>query len=191
MSNQRRSARVPGFLPLTFTSAFSLVLLATACARPRIAVNPASETSHTQPTPAFNIQLAKTTDTITATVEGDRAVFVVTSPSGIGQATIAPNQTWSKTVVFQFQHEPGRPFGSLESLRATSSRLSVAGSVSTSGQAEFAFADAKGAFPSPAPPAGFLNLVVQAGPDEAIARFPDYVFAGRESVAFEWVDFYR
>lgn len=153
--------------------------------------NPASETSPTQPAPAFNIQLAKTSDTITATVEGDRAVFTVTSPSGIGRATITPSQAWPRTVVLRFQYEPGRPFGSLESLKAATSRLRVAGSVNTSGRAEFAFADPEGEHPSPAPAAGFLNLVIQAGAGETVALFPDYTFAGRESVIFEWVDFFR
>jgi hypothetical protein len=160
-----------------------LSLAAAGCARPRAATAPAALDA--------GARVARPGDTLTATISAGQAVLLITSPSGIGRAAFAPPESWPRSVLLRFQHAPGVPFKSLESLTIATPRLRAAGSVNTSGRAEFAFADAAGAFPPNAPPAGSLNLLITVTASSAEALLPDHLLAGAEPVEIEWVDFWR
>jgi hypothetical protein len=175
--------------------AAGLLLCLAGCARPRAANTPSAaesaSSSSTAAQAALDWRASRPGDSLAMTINGDQAEIVVTSPSGIGRATLAPRASWPRSVRLIFQHEPGQPFRSLESLAITTPRLQVSGSVNTSGRAEFAFVDPSGAAPPQATPAGFLDLRITVTAQLAEAVLPDYLLAGAETVQIEWVDFWR
>jgi hypothetical protein len=72
---------------------------------------------------AFQIQCKKAQDRVVVTTEGDSTVFVVTSPSGIGEATIQrKTDAWPKNVVVQLN------LRELESLEISSKSMEMSAS---------------------------------------------------------------
>lgn len=77
---------------------------------------------------AFDTTTRKKEDRVEAQSESDKALFTITSPSGIGAATITPKAgRWPKTVVLRLQ------LRGLESLQITTGKITVAASVSSHG----------------------------------------------------------
>jgi len=66
-------------------------------------------------TAAYEITTREAQDSIQPLVRGDTTIFVVTSPSGIGGATIQVNDgNWPAKTIVSFRYPDGRPFSSLE-----------------------------------------------------------------------------
>ena len=66
-------------------------------------------------TATYEITTRKSQDSIQSTERGDTTIFIVTSPSGIGAATIRVNDGhWPSKTIVSFRYQDGRPFVSLE-----------------------------------------------------------------------------
>jgi hypothetical protein len=66
-------------------------------------------------TGTFQITTRKSQDSIQAVTRGDTTIFIVTSPSGIGGATIRVNDgNWSSKTIVSFRYPDGRAFATLE-----------------------------------------------------------------------------
>jgi hypothetical protein len=88
---------------------------------------PASPTQAATPSAAtFDVRCNKQADSVTVTADGERAIFDIASPSGIGGATIErKNAAWPKQVVLRI-HLRG-----LESLSLASGDLKLSASVAS------------------------------------------------------------
>src|SRR5437763_15626709 len=87
------------------------------------------------------VEVSKAADTVVAQKEKDRTVFVVTSESGIGDATIVLNSgDWPENVTLRFVHAKGRGFTTLEDIRLYTDRVVVTGAEKVSGKMPFCFA---------------------------------------------------
>ena len=71
--------------------------------------------SYSAQTAAYEINTRKPQDSIQPLARGDTTIFVVTSPSGIGGATIRVNDgNWPAKTIVSFRYPDGRAFASLE-----------------------------------------------------------------------------
>ena len=71
--------------------------------------------SYSAQTAAYEINTRKPQDSIQPLARGDTTIFVVTSPSGIGAATIRVNDGhWPAQTIISFRYPDGRAFASLE-----------------------------------------------------------------------------
>jgi hypothetical protein len=78
--------------------------------------------------PSFEITLRKQADRVKTSGEADRVVFTVTSPSGIGGATIAPKTgKWPQAVIVRLELK------GLESLTVSNGKTTLSASVSSHG----------------------------------------------------------
>src|SRR4051812_12497091 len=103
----------------------------------------------------------KPADSVTAVVEDGRAVFTVTSESGIGEATLARTSgDWPGHVTLRFRYTSGRPFQTIEGFELTTARLRARGGLKGEGGLPFTLPDAAGMFPA-RPAAGVLNVEVE------------------------------
>src|SRR5262245_44658303 len=85
--------------------------------------------------PSYKLDIHKAEDKIVVRKEKDRTVFVVTSPSGIGIATIALEKgEWPEKVTLRFLYREGNGFDMLEDLQFVTDRLSGSGSAKQSGK---------------------------------------------------------
>ena len=73
--------------------------------------------------PAYRFDVTKPADALTVREEKDRTVFLITSPSGIGSATITPTAgQWPTRAVVRFLYTADRGFQRLEGIDATTNR---------------------------------------------------------------------
>jgi uncharacterized protein (TIGR03067 family) len=115
----------------------------------------------------------------------DRTVFVVTSPSGIGQAGVelkAGQWPANITLRFRYSKEKGGGFTNLEHIRMTTDRLYTEGSLGSSGQFPFGFLDGKGHKPFEVLgdrwAAGKLKVVVERRGGTLDVSLPPHVLTG-------------
>jgi hypothetical protein len=89
------------------------------------ATQPATTQSATsQSSPPFQITCRKTEDAVTVSTDGGKAILSITSPSGIGKATIdRTDERWPKEVVLRVR------LRGLESLTISSGNVKLAASV--------------------------------------------------------------
>jgi hypothetical protein len=149
---------------------------------------------------AFNITTKKSEDRVVVSAAEDRTIFTVTSPSGIGSATIAPKDgTWPKSVTLRLR------LSGLESLSIASDKTTWAAEVSSHGDGkamlrliedgkekpvekdkpywtEIKIIDSQGKAAKQMPlKDGYFELIV---PAELLQGRP-------KSLAISWIDFYR
>src|SRR5262245_4657102 len=97
--------------------------------------------------PMYAFKLKKPKDSITARREMDRAVFIITSESGIGSATLSvADGKWLPNASLQFQYGKDKGFRSLENLVVSTGRLRATGAIAKTGtyKLPFRLADAEG-----------------------------------------------
>jgi multidrug efflux pump subunit AcrA (membrane-fusion protein) len=139
--------------------------------------------------PTFGFQFRKVGDAIDVVKEPKRTLLVVTSESGIGDATILLKAgQWPENVTIRFQHGKGKGFESLEEIRLTTERVQVEGSKKLSGKFGFSFLDAQR---KPAQAAGVLDVPVAVRDGAIEVTLPACLFIGSSEVRLKWVDAFR
>src|SRR6476620_10916825 len=72
------------------------------------------------------VEVQKAEDTVVPLKEKDRTVFVITSKTGIGDASIVlASGEWPQNVTLRFQYAKGRGFDMLEDIRMYSDHLLI------------------------------------------------------------------
>ncbi len=152
-------------------------------------------TTHANPPAAsvYEFKLQKPEDSIVVRTDDKLTLFVVTTASGIGDATVAltPGQ-WPKNITLRFQYPKGREFTVLEGFSITTPRLRVQ-DAARPGQTKMPFQllDGEGKSDAGDAPAGGLNVGVERRQGGLGVGLPSYFFAGSKEVKFSWIDFYR
>jgi hypothetical protein len=144
------------------------------------------------PAPEFECKLKKAGDAVQVQVEGQRAVFAVTSATGIGELSVRlKSGSWPRQVVLRLLRADGGEFSTLEGFRLTTERLQVRSSLGESNRMSFFLPDAEGKFDPKSPQAGTLQVI--AGPQGKAMEVtpPANVCVGSREVSFGWIDAYR
>ena len=143
--------------------------------------------------PEFESTLQKPADTVTIKIEGAGVRFTVTSPSGIGGATIrVVGRPWPRDVSILFAG-----FRRLESLTITTERLWARVSLKESGAAPFSFRSTPGRIEKIGPPesvfagAGSLNIYVRKRREGITVTFPANLLVDTREMTLAWIDAYR
>jgi hypothetical protein len=147
-----------------------------------------------EPTYKF-VAVQKATDSVVARKEKDRTVFVVTSPSGIGDATIVlAGGEWPENVTLRFLYAK-KGFHWLEDIRLNTDRVVVPGAEKMSGRMPFCFAgpDAKLDVIQPGgrEAAGFLDVRVHQTKEAMGVTLPAHMLRGSAKLRLAWIDAYR
>ena len=138
--------------------------------------------------PPYQFECKKPKDTITVRKEKSRTVFRVTSKDhGIGGATMSLKRgQWPAQVTLRFEG-----FSNLEEFRLETDRITVSGSIKTSGHMLFAFVGADGDVPVVEPgaaaPAGELDVRVERRDGAVEVTLPVNLLVGSRKVTFDWV----
>lgn len=134
----------------------------------------------------------KQTDSIAVLNEEKRTVFVVTSPFGIGNATISlASGSWPKNITLKFQYDKSRGFYELEGLDLTTARMQAKGGIHYSGKMPFYFADDKGIFNPGESSAGEVAVLIERRNGAIEATLPPYFLSGSKELKIFWVNVYR
>lgn len=142
--------------------------------------------------PAYEFKLHRPGDSAVAVKEANRTVFVVTSPSGIGQgAVILKAGQWPENVTLRFQRKQAEGLGNLEHFGLKTDRISTQGDLKSSGKFDFGFLDAKGKSGAERRSAGVLNVVVESRDDALDVTLPARMLVGSTQVEFSWIDVLR
>lgn len=145
--------------------------------------------------PAYQFKLKRLTDAITSRMEGSKTVFTITSPSGIGSATVTLTASkWPKEVVLRLRYAKDRGFTRLEGFFVTTARMQVrelSGNGPHPDRAAFYLPDETGQVDRNAPPAGYLNITVEPREGGLEITLPPNLFTGSRKVEISWVDAYR
>jgi hypothetical protein len=147
--------------------------------------------------PMFDFKVTKD-NSIVFVKESGRAVFVVSNPNGIGQATIVRKSgAWPANTVFRFQYgsEKGKGFNNLEHLTLTTDRIYAEGNLKASGKFAFFFLDAKRQKPyevlDERRASGKLRVVVEPRDGALEATLPMHLLIGTNQLDLYWIDAYR
>ena len=147
------------------------------------------------PAPGFEYSdFGRKGDKITANVGKDRVVFTVSSPRGIGGATITlKGGEWPKEVAILLTYSSGQGFQSLENFRLRTARLAAAGSLNSSGKVPFTFLDGKGDTEplETGHEGGTLDVKVEKTDGGMELRLPPRMLVGSKSLTLGWIDAYR
>jgi hypothetical protein len=136
-------------------------------------------------------------DSVVAQKEKDRTVFVVTSESGIGGATIVlTGGEWPANVTLRFVYRKGRGFDMLEDIRMSTDRVVVAGTQKSSGKMPFCFAgpdsDKQDVIqPGGREAAGFLDVRVLHKNEAMDVTLPAHMLRGSTRLRVAWIDAFR
>lgn len=137
----------------------------------------------------YQFALKKPKDAVAERKEEKRTVFVVTSKSGIGGVTVTlADGRWPRDVVLRLQYAKDRGFSSLESFGLQTSRLSVDGSLRTSGRMELYFLSPEGKAEAAA---GKVNVKVESRDGALEVTLPAHLLTGAKEVSFNWIDAFR
>jgi hypothetical protein len=142
------------------------------------------------------VDVQKDKDTVIAQKEKGRTVFVVTSPSGIGDATIVlAKGEWPENVTLRFQYEKGKGFHWLEDIRMYNDRIVVRGTEKMSGKMLFCFAGPDPAQdviePGGRDSAGFLDVRVRRTDEAMDVTLPAHMLRGSAKLRVSWIDAFR
>lgn len=142
------------------------------------------------------VEVQKATDSVVVQKEKDRTVFVVTSESGIGGASIVlADGAWPEKVTLRFVYSKGKGFHWLEDIRMSTDRVVVAGAQKFSGKMLFCFAgpDAKLDVIEPGgrDAAGFLDVRVHHTKEAMDVTLPAHMLRGSTRLRFDWIDAFR
>jgi hypothetical protein len=141
--------------------------------------------------PVYDIKLRKAADTLVTGKEKDRTIFIVTSPGGIGGATMhLKSGQWPENVTLRLQYQQGKGMTNLENLTLTTERIRIEGDAKSSGKFRFWFLDANKSA-GKREPAGTLNVIVAKQKDFMDVALPSSLLMGSSSVEISWVDVYR
>jgi hypothetical protein len=139
--------------------------------------------------PKYHFTLKKADDTVEVRKEEKRTVFVVTSKSGIGDMkALLTEGSWPRDVVLRFVYDKARGFTMLESFGLQTSRISVDGSLRTSGAMELYFLSPEGKAEGAA---GKVNVKVEARAGALEVTLPAHLLTGTKEVRFSWIDAFR
>ena len=136
-------------------------------------------------------------NSVVAQKEKDRTVFVVSSESGIGGATIVlAGGEWPENVTLRFLYSKGKGFHTLEDLRMSTDQVAVAGSQASSGKMPFCFAgpdsDKQDVIqPGGREAAGLLDVRVRAGKEAMDVTLPAHLLRGSSKLRLAWIDAFR
>jgi hypothetical protein len=140
--------------------------------------------------PVYDFTLKKAADSITATKDGDKTVFTVVAPSGIGNGTIVLKEgQWTKEIVLRFQASKTDAFKDLEKFSLTAGHIKVAGGRKQSKALPFYLAGPDGKFSDK--PAGTLDIVIEPTKDALEVRLPANLLGGANKVEIAWIDVLR
>ena len=156
--------------------------------------------------PKLQSELRKKEDTFVPRTEGKRTVYVITSPSGIGDAKITRLAgEWPRHTALKLQYEQGRAFTRLEGVSLRTDRLEVNGPlggipekanrepvpvklnfwfVSKAGEPEFQHT-------GEIPVAGTLDATVQVEDGGLELVLPADCLTESKSLKIDWIDAYR
>jgi hypothetical protein len=143
--------------------------------------------------PVYDFQLANKEDTVVARQDGNRTVFLITSPGGIGRATISLKAgQWPKDVTFRFVYGEGKGFTNLEDFCLTADRLEVVGmggrQIGAKTMPVYRLDEA--GKPSPQP-VGQLPVRVEERNGAVEVTLPADLLAGSGKVRLSWINAYR
>src|SRR5262249_60224261 len=131
-------------------------------------------------------------DALAVEATADRAVFTVTSRTGIGGATLTlKSGAWPRAVVLRLKYADGRPWRYLEGLTLVVGRMQARGSMADTGKLPFVFAGADGRFPPDTPAAGTWAVTIRPRDGVMEVVLPPDLCTGEKSVTVNWVDLYR
>jgi hypothetical protein len=138
----------------------------------------------------------KGADSVVAQKEKDRTVFVVTSESGIGGATIVlASGEWPENVTLRFQYSKGKGLHTLEDIRLSTDRVVVEGTQKSSGKMPFCFAgpDVKQDVIEPGgrKAAGLLDVRVHHREAALDVTLPAHMLRGSGKLRVAWIDAFR
>jgi hypothetical protein len=135
-------------------------------------------------------------NSVVAQKEKDRTVFVVTSESGIGGATVVlAGGEWPEKITLRFVYSKGKGFNWLEDIRLSTDHVVVAGAQKMSGRMPFCFAgpDAKQDVIQPGgrDSAGLLDVRVHHEKEAMDVTLPAHMLRGSAKLRMAWIDAYR
>ena len=139
----------------------------------------------------------KGANSVVAEKEKDRTIFVVTSESGIGGATIVlADGEWPENVTLRFQYSKGKGFDWLEDIRMSTDRVVVEGTQKMSGRMPFCFAGPDSEKQDVIQPggreaAGLLDVRVRAGKAAMDVTLPAHMLRGSTKLRVAWIDAFR
>ena len=138
----------------------------------------------------------KGANSVVAEKEKDRTIFVVTSESGIGGATIVlAGGEWPENVTLRFLYSKGKGFHWLEDIRLSTDRVVVEGAQEVSGRMPFCFAGPDAAQdviePGAREAAGLLDVRVRPGKEAMDVTLPANMLRGSTKLRVAWIDAYR
>lgn len=142
------------------------------------------------------VDVQKKKDSVVAQKEKDRTVFVVTSESGIGDATIVlASGEWPENITLRFQYSKGEGFHWFEGIRLYSDRVVVSGTEKMSGKMPFCFAGPDVTQdviqPGGRDAAGLLDVRVRRTDAAMDVTLPAYLLRGSGKLRVSWIDAYR
>ena len=142
------------------------------------------------------VEVRKAADSVVAQREKDRTVFVVTSESGIGGATIVlAGGEWPQNVTLRFLYSKGKGFDWLEDIRLSTDRVVVQGTQKMSGRMPFCFAGPDDKLdviePGGRESAGFLDVRVHHTKEAMDVTLPANMLRGSTKLRVAWIDAYR
>jgi hypothetical protein len=143
------------------------------------------------------VEVQKAADSVVAQTENERTVFVVTSESGIGGATIMPaGREWPENVTLRFLYAKGKGFHWLEDLRLSTDRVVVEGAQKLAGRMPFCFAGPDSdkldvIQPGGREAAGFLDVRVRHGKEAMDVTLPSHMLRGSSKLRMAWIDAFR
>ncbi len=137
----------------------------------------------------YQFALKKAEDAVEIRKEEKRTVIAVTSKSGIGEVKVTLTEgRWPRDVVLRLQYAKDRGFSTLEGFGLRTSRLSVDGSLRTSGSMELYFLSPEGKAETVA---GKVNVKVEVRDGALEVTLPAHLLTGAKEVNFHWIDAYR
>lgn len=142
------------------------------------------------------VELRKAADTVVPQKDKDRTVFVITSESGIGGATILlAGGEWPENVTLRFLYAKGRGFRALEDIRFSTDRVVVNGTDKLSGRMPFCFAGPDPKLdiiqPGGRDAAGFLDVRVRQADEALDVTLPAHLLRGSGKLKVAWIDNFR
>jgi hypothetical protein len=142
------------------------------------------------------VEVQKAADSVVAQKEKGRTVFVVTSASGIGGATIAlGGGEWPENVTLRFLYSKGKGFHWLEDIGLSTDRVVVQGAENMSGRMPFCFAgpdDRRDVIePGGRQAAGSLDVRVRRADDAMDVTLPANMLRGSTRLRVAWIDAFR
>jgi hypothetical protein len=143
--------------------------------------------------PAFDFKFRKPADSIAVVKQAKRTLLVVTSASGIGDATITLKAgQWPDDIAVRFQYGKDKGFDNLEQIEITTDRVHARGSKKLSEKFPFVFLDAKrNTAPIEREPSGVLNVRVTVRDGAIEVSLPTYLLIGSGEVRLHWTDAFR